>query len=386
MQIALDLDRQISPSDAQLDVARQVISWQAREPGDYRFRLVAKDPKIGRRFSTETKTIEVTPDPDVPGASRELRGLRAPFTKLQAESAQERWAGYLKTPRITINSIGMRLVVIPPGKFRMGSSGTDFDRGEGDEQPPHDAIITKPFLIGETEVTQAQYFEIIRKNPSSLTSNKRPDLDIADTSNYPVDTVSFDQAEQFCEQLNQLPREAQAGRRYRLPTEAEWEYACRAGTTTPYYFGGVENASANTWYRSNSGGHPHPVGQLEANHFGLKDMAGNLWEWCQDYGIDSPGWMYQPLNRKRIDPRNDQPGLHRVHRGGSIHFNLEEWPHRSADRGTDFGTKANYDYGFRVVCEIVPGSAASAISRYSPLLTRRVVKSLVTRRTRYAGH
>jgi formylglycine-generating enzyme required for sulfatase activity len=209
-------------------------------------------------------------------------------------------------PTTLTNSIGMKLVLIPAGNFQMGS-----DRGFDDEVPVHRVTLTRPFYLGVTEVTQAQYEETMGDNPSQLVG--RPDL--------PVDTVPWDKAVAFCEKLSE-----REGVKYRLPTEAEWEYACRAGGTGRFGLGegGVEvtgeNVEEYAWFRLNSA-ETQPVAQKKPNAWGLYDMHGNVFEWCQD------NWLEYP-NKPAVDPvalapKGQKKGEWFVLRGGSWEWGLD---------------------------------------------------------------
>ena len=157
------------------------------------------------------------------------------------------------------NSVSMDFVLIPAGQFSMGSVA-----GDSDEQPVHEVTISQPFYLGVYEVTEADWSRVMGGNKGSST---RPVLD-----------VSWDDAVSFCAKLSALPAERAAGRVYRLPTEAEWEYACRAGTTTAYSFGDDASLLVDfAWFGGNSGGQTHPVGQKKPNPWGLYDMHGNVW-------------------------------------------------------------------------------------------------------------
>ena len=190
------------------------------------------------------------------------------------------------------NSIGMRFAMIPAGKFVMGSPKDEKDRFPHEEQ--HEVAITKPFYIGLYTVTQAEYQKVMGDNPSyiSATGEGRDAVKAMDTSHFPVERVSWDDAVAFCKKLSDVPEEKNAGRVYRLPTEAEYEYACRAGTKTVFYYSDSlsskqANFNGNEPYGGADKG-PYlgrtvKVGTYAPNAFGLYDMHGNVWQWCQDY-------------------------------------------------------------------------------------------------------
>ncbi len=197
-------------------------------------------------------------------------------------------------PEYITNSIGMKLRLIPAGSFMMGAVPGDGE-AEDREKPQHRVEITKLFYMGIYPVTQAQYESMMGENPSEYEGSDRP-----------VETVSWDDAVEFCRRLS-----ASEGVTYRLPAEAEWEYAARASSTTKYYWGD-EMDYDYAWYRDNSGGGTHPVGQKIPNAWGLYGMSGNVFEWCADwYGED----YYR--NSPQRDPRGPSSGAVRVVRGGS---------------------------------------------------------------------
>ena len=223
-------------------------------------------------------------------------------------------------PNEITNSIGMKLALIPAGKFIMGSPKDEKDRWYDEEQ--HEVSITKPFYLGVYVVTQAEYEKVMGNNPSyfSPKGGGKDKVKDMDTGQFPVETVSWDDAVAFCKKLSELPEEKKAGRVYRLPTEAEWEYACRAGTKTAFHYGNSlsskqANFNGNLPYGGADKG-PYlertaKVGSYAANAFGLYDMHGNVWEWCQD-------WYDE--NYYKNSPREDPPGptqaSYRVVRGG----------------------------------------------------------------------
>lgn len=239
------------------------------------------------------------------------------------------------------NSLGMEFARVPAGSFRMGSPAGEKDRL--DTETLHTVRLTKGFWMGAHEVTQEQYARVMGKRPAHFQGDKLP-----------VEKVSFEDALEFCQKLSALAEEKAAGRKYRLPTEAEWEYACRAGTSTPFSFGEALNGKQ----ANHNGAQPYgtasagpnlekttPVGIYAPNAWGLYDMHGNVWEWCADW--------YGPLGPDEVaDPAGAVKGTGRVLRGGS-------WANagkncRAADRyGYDPASRKNY-LGFRVVLDMQP--------------------------------
>ncbi|MDD2716637.1 MAG: formylglycine-generating enzyme family protein [Candidatus Wallbacteria bacterium] len=216
------------------------------------------------------------------------------------------------------NGVKMEFVWIPAGSFTMGSQYNT-------EKPPHTVIITKGFYLDKYEVTQAQWQSVMGNNPSCFRGDQRP-----------VDMVSWDDSQVFIRKLSQL-----TGKKFRLPTEAEWEYACRAGTETKYYWG--DQADGNCmWYDDAGGMTTQDVGGKQPNAWGLYDMCGNLWEWCNDwYG----GNFY--LNSPAEDPQGPTSGTWRVLRGGSWHS--EDYMCRSANRIPHNPVGRSHGVGIRLV-------------------------------------
>jgi formylglycine-generating enzyme required for sulfatase activity len=205
---------------------------------------------------------------------------------------------------------------------------------EGFDEQQHEVTISKNYYLGVTEVTQGQYEKVMGKNPSWFQGNKIQ----GDNSNHPVELVSWEDAIEFCKKLSDLPEEKAAGRVYRLPTEAEWEYACRAGSKTAYSFGeSSESLGDYAWFKGNSNMQTHPVGEKKANAWGLYDMHGNVWEWCSYYGEYPKGAVSDP-----VGPREDSS---RVPRGGS--WGYEAASCRSATR-LRYAPSNRGDIGFRV--------------------------------------
>jgi formylglycine-generating enzyme required for sulfatase activity len=219
-------------------------------------------------------------------------------------------------PREFTNSVGMRFVWIEPGSFQMGS-----ETGNPDERPVHEVRLSKGFYLQVTEVTQRQWEAVMGSNPSNFKGPNRP-----------VEDVSWGDAQEFLRRLNEKEKDS----RYRLPTEAEWEGACRAGGQEP---GVAADLDEVAWWWRNSDGVTHAVGQKKPNAWGLFDMRGNVWEWVQDwYGAYSVG--------RQIDPRGPDSGEYRVLRGGSWLNDLTDY-FRCAPRSRRRPTDRLVTYGFR---------------------------------------
>jgi formylglycine-generating enzyme required for sulfatase activity len=267
--------------------------------------------------------------------------------------------------KVLTNSIGMKLTRIPKGKFLMGSPETEKERDEGELQ--HEVEISKPFYLGVHEVTQSEYARVMGKKP-------RPrGAPVGEGPDFPTANVEWGDAVNFCQRLTALPAEKLAGRKYRLPTEAEWEYACRAGTTTPFSFGSSLSAKQANF----NGDFPYggadkgpylrrtaKVGSYAPNAWGLYDMHGNVAEWCADF-YDKD---YYPKSPK-VDPTGPAKGAHptgftsrtvpgpgqfyRVIRGGS--WLDEARGCRSAYRFRAMPHEPYQMIGLRVVCEVEAG-------------------------------
>jgi len=231
--------------------------------------------------------------------------------------------------------VTIRMVYIPPGVFRMGSSKSEKERAE-DEGPQHRVAITRGFYMGIHEVTQEQWRAVMKDNPSSLRGGDRP-----------VETVSWHDCQEFLRLLSAQRRE-----RFRLPTEAEWEYACRARTKTAFYFGRTlsakhANYDANVVYgwgrQGEYRGATMPVASLRPSRWGLYDMHGNVWEWCQD-------WYGPYSDLAQTDPTGPIDGDRRVLRGGS--WSSPPSLCRSATRASQKPPdRLDSCAGFRVVCD-----------------------------------
>ena len=218
------------------------------------------------------------------------------------------------------NGINLKMALVPAGKFMMGSPGSEKGRSDGETQ--HEVTLTEPYYIGIYAVTQEQWEVVMGDNPSAS---------ITRGAKLPVTLVSWNDCQMFIYQLN-----AKTSGGYRLPTEAEWEYACRAGTTTAYSFGdSLTKADANI-----DGDNIKSVGSYKPNAFGLFDMHGNVWEWCEDWcGDYSAGSV--------ADPEGPAPGKNRLLRGGS--FNFTELFARSSYRNAGYPPAIrDYSYGFRL--------------------------------------
>lgn len=295
--------------------------------------------------------------PDSPRNDEEDTEEKTPTQEDAAEkpSRSEKDTPVPKYGDVLTNSIGMKLVLIPAGEFLMGTPESAED-GEHNEVPQHSVLVSKPFFMGVYEVTQGEYEEVMGDNPSHFSENGAGRLNVAgkDTSDFPVENMIWEQAVEFCQRLSDRPEEKEAGRSYRLPTEAEWEYACRAGSQTFFHFGNTLSSDmANMNGVVPYGLEVNPdglylerttkVGSYKPNNFGLYDMHGNVAEWC----ADSP----REYNEKAAtDPVGTSDEARRAVRGGAWVGFGEDC--RSAwrlpalkDRETPIG-------GFRVVVDV----------------------------------
>ena len=225
------------------------------------------------------------------------------------------------------STTGIKLVLIPAGTFMMGSAADEPDRGD-DEGPQTRVTLTQNFFLGATDVTQGQYEAIMGTNPSDFKAVGK---------DAPVDSVSWSDAMAFCQKLTDRERAAgllPSGYIFTLPTEAQWEYACRAGTAEAY----VGDPAEMSWYGDNSGGKTHPVATKLPNAWGLYDMSGNVYQWCIDWYGKYPGGSVQ-------DWTGPATGKFHVLRGGSWYYTVLYC--RSAYRDYDPGFVGNF-FGLRV--------------------------------------
>jgi formylglycine-generating enzyme required for sulfatase activity len=237
-------------------------------------------------------------------------------------------------PKNFTNSLGMKFVWIPAGNFMMGSPTEEKEGDANDETPQHKVTLTKGFYMSIHPVTQEQWQAVMGNNPSHFKGQKH----------LPVETVSWGDCQEFIKKLREKDKKP-----YRLPTEAEWEYACRAGTTTPFHFGetistDLANYNGTVTYGNGKEGKYRqkttPVGNFPANAWGLHDMHGNVWQWCQDWLGDYP-------QKDVVDPQGpDAGGKGRVLRGGSWGSNPRLC--RSAFRGGNGPEGRGDTFGFRL--------------------------------------
>jgi formylglycine-generating enzyme required for sulfatase activity len=320
---------------------------------------------------------------DRPIVAPQVVPVVAPFMAEQAQSHQADCARRLGVPVEFTNSLGMRFVLIPPGEYTRGSPPevTDavseffpkdlhFQASLRSQSPPHRVLLTKPFYIGVHEVTQQNYTAIMDRNPASFSTRgvRSAAVENQDTSQLPVETVSWFDAVQFCQRLSDREQRhpgysnaegdlAAAGQGYRLPSEAEWEFACRAGTESRYWTGDLDSdlhqaAWVSTHLDSEAGGEfpPHVVGQLQANPFGLFDTHGNVWEWCHDWfgTVTYANFVKSPAT----DPTGPTASLNgeRILRGGFYHG--PAYKSGSANRDGCRPETGFHHIGFRIVLPV----------------------------------
>jgi len=315
------------------------------------------DDKTVHTWEVKIRVLPVTKITTVPPPAV------APFDAAAAKIHQQAWADYLGLPveRDIALPGGEKLtmVLIPPGEFLMGSSEEEKAhflkeaKAENDrytidllpqQGPQHRVRITKPFYLGKYEVTQSQWQAVVGDKPSQFKDNPT----------HPVEQVSWEDVQAFLSKVNAAGKTQRM--KFILPTEAQWEYACRAGTTT-FWLSGNREASLgeHAWFSENSEKKTHPVGQLRPNGFGLYDMHGNVWEWCADW---HHGGYY--ANSPVDDPSGPPTGSHRVNRGGS-------WMNSSRSCRTAMRTDLspgvrNHTVGFRLAAEIPLSPQQAAVT------------------------
>lgn len=319
--------------------------------------------------------------------------LVAPFDLPKAVAGQAAWARHLKVARRVTNASRIEMVLIPPGEYLRGAGSTDDKTVVNpetplkaeylvSEQPQHRVRITKPFYMARFETTQAQFEELLKRNTSAFSEagNRKSRVPGISTADFPVERVTWYDCIEFCNRLSEAEGKSPCylltdieraddesitkatvgtvqGTGYRLPTEAEWEYACRAGTTTVFHFGDQFNPrqanvngqcpigpTAEGPYLSRTS----KVGTHPANNFGLHDMCGNVWEWCQD-GYDETAYG-EFASKTAVDPVVDEGVPFRVLRGGSW-YSYRRFC-RSASRFKMTPSRQLNSNGFRVVCAI----------------------------------
>ncbi|MEW6235721.1 MAG: formylglycine-generating enzyme family protein [Candidatus Omnitrophota bacterium] len=263
-------------------------------------------------------------------------------TNYRIKVAADDESGAGETITLTIDNLPstakpLEMALIRTGiDFEMGSKKLDDTDAKADEEPKHWVKITKDFYLGKYEVTQAQWKALMGSNP---------ELDIGVGMNYPVYYVSWDECQIFIQKLCQLGQGT-----FRLPTEAEWEYACRAGAKTRFYWGNDPNYSLideYAWYKNNSVEKTHEVGTKKPNAWGLYDMSGNVWEWCQDWY--DKNWYKGKDSITEIDPKGPDVGSDRIARGGA--YSSDPTKLRSACRYSWKPNELSKSMGLRLVLE-----------------------------------
>jgi uncharacterized protein (TIGR02996 family) len=288
-------------------------------------------------------------------ATRILRGMPLSPERLAIESQVQELlcAGVVPCMPTLTNSLGMEFVLIPPLRGYVGSP--EQERGRYPDEPHTPVELSYPFYLGATTVTQAEYEALMGTNPSAYSSKGRMRRKVTglDTEQFPVESVAWRDAVDFCNRLSETPQERALGHIYRLPSEIEWELACRAEASlmAPVPYGQTlsprfANFKAGPKVRTTLG-RPTTVRSYAPNAFGLYEMIGNVWEWCGD-------WFHEHHYNvmRRVDPLPPEISDRRNARGGT--YNLEARRVRSADRSSFDPNQRDLDRGFRVLLEWLP--------------------------------
>jgi formylglycine-generating enzyme required for sulfatase activity len=247
--------------------------------------------------------------------------------QVQRQEKEEAQAQREREAELQQQSNFIPMVYVAGGTFTMGCTSEQGSDCDDDESPAH-RVTLSGYYIGKYEVTQAQWKAVMGSNPSSFKGD-----------NLPVESVSWDDVQEFIRKLNQ-----QTGKNYRLPTEAEWEFAARGGNSSRgYKYSGSNTVGNVAWYEDNSGGPTHPVGTKQANELGIYDMSGNVWEWCSDWYGD---WYGDGSGAAQSNPAGPATGSSRVFRGGS--WDASARGVRVSNRGNYPPGGRNYFLGFRL--------------------------------------
>ena len=238
-----------------------------------------------------------------------------------------------QTRTFTANGVSFTMIYVEPGTFQMGST-----TGDSDEKPVHSVTISKGYYIGETEVTQALWKAVTGNSPTMSGSSWSTTYGLGD--NYPAYYISYEDVQSFITKLNSL-----TGAQFRMPTEAEWEFAARGGNKSKgYEYSGSNTVGDVAWYYNNSGSKTHAVKTKAANELGIYDMSGNVWEWCSD-------WYGSYSSSSVTDPTGPASGWDRVSRGGSWSYYAALC--RSANRNSYTPSARSGNLGVRLACSAV---------------------------------
>lgn len=318
----------------------------------------------------------------------------APFTAEQAKQHQEEWAKFLKVPVEYTNRLGMKFRLIPPGEFLMGSTAEEIESAMigiralypehnqwhdlvASEKPRHKVVLTQPIYLGQYEVTQGEYQSVMGHNPAKPDPRVAEGMKGLETTRYPVDQINWMDAAEFCAKLserenlkptyfrNQDMAKSLEGVGYRLPTEALWEFACRAGTVTRFWSGDSESdLERSDWFFNNFTNRTHAVGELQANPFGLYDMHGNVQEWVADrWHPQSYAKFAQAEAIDPTGPTRDESviGEWRMLRGASV-ANPATWCRSAMRNATTVGVTGTIGLRLTLPFEVVKQRTASGFN------------------------
>ena len=276
-----------------------------------------------KKNASEAKEGPSTISDNVQVPERNAETNQKTSTNEEASSASSKQENPARNLTFTVGGVSFTMVYVPGGTFTMGATSEQGSDAWNDEKPTHSVMLSS-YYIGQTEVTQALWTAVMGSNPSEFRGDRRP-----------VESVSWNDCQTFISRLN-----AKTGKNFRLPTEAEWEYAARGGHSGGSKYAGSENISNVAWYDDNSGGETHNVATKSPNGLGIYDMSGNVWEWCQD-------WYGNYSSSSQTNPKGPSNGGYRVYRGGCWYFSARLC--RVSDRCFNTPSYSSYLLGLRLV-------------------------------------